>query len=147
MYRILILSLFGFILMSCSSAHRNDVFIHSPDMVMNKTWQWVATVTPVEQIEAMQPERYTIFLNSNGKLQARFDCNRGGGNYRMSEGKLSFGPLMSTRMACSAESQDAIFMKYLQRVKSFFIRNNNLYLELPFDSGTMRFRLGPEEGK
>ena len=67
-------------------------------------------------------------------------CNRGGGDYRISTGKLSFGPLLSTRMACPEDSLDGPFMRDLQRVVSFFVENGMLYLELPMDSGTMKFR-------
>jgi heat shock protein HslJ len=71
-----------------------------PDAVLNQTWQWEATLTPVEKITASNPERYTIRLADDGKAQIRFDCNRGGGDFKISAGKLSFGPLISTRMAC-----------------------------------------------
>ena len=33
-------------------------------------------------------------------------------------------------------------MRDLQRVTSFFVHNGRLYLELPNDSGTMKFRAG-----
>ena len=111
-----------------------------PQSVLNKTWQWMATITPVEKIEVPNPERYTIILKDEGKLQARFDCNRGGGAYKISEGKLSFGPMMSTRMACPPDTLDGPFMRDLQRVTSFFLQDGLLYLELPYDSGTMKFR-------
>lgn len=114
-----------------------------PQLVLNRTWQWVATVTPVDTIAVPNPERYTIRLADEGKVQARFDCNDGGGKYILSEGKLSFGPLLSTRMACPADSLDRPFMRDLQRAASFFIRDGDLYLELPYDSGTMRFRQAP----
>lgn len=111
--------------------------------VLNKTWQWTATITPVEKTTVKNPERYTILLTDNGRFQGRFDCNRGGGDYKISSNKLSFGPLFSTRMACPPDSSDTIFIKDLQRVSSFFIENGNLYLELEDDSGTMSFRLAP----
>ncbi len=114
-----------------------------PQMVLNQTWQWVATITPVEKITVQNPERYIIRLTDDGKAQIRFDCNRGGGNYEISAGRLLFGPLLSTRMACPADSLDAPFMRDLQRVASFFIDGGDLYLELPFDSGTMRFQRAP----
>lgn len=114
-----------------------------PRFVRNRTWQWVGTITPVEKIEVEKPDHYTIRLTDDGKVQARFDCNRGGGTYDMSEGKLSFGPLLSTRMACPADSLDGLFMKDLQRVSTFFVLGGELYLELPYDSGTMRFRPAP----
>ena len=69
--------------------------------------------------------------------------NNGGGNYQISAGKLSFGPLMSTRMACPPGSLDATYTRDLQRVVSFFVQDGDLYLELPVDSGTMRFQPAP----
>jgi heat shock protein HslJ len=110
---------------------------------LNKTWQWESTITPVERIAVPTPERYTIFLKADGKAQIRFDCNRGGGEFKISPGKLSFGPLMSTRMACPPDTLDGPFMRDLQRVASFFVQDGLLYLELPYDSGTMKFRPDP----
>jgi len=111
-----------------------------PQSVVGKTWQWVKTVTPVEKIDVNQPERYTLKFDAKGRLQAKFDCNRGGGGYQISEGKLSFGPLMATRMACPEDSLDHLFMKHLADVNSFFVEGDSLYLELPVDSGTMHFK-------
>jgi heat shock protein HslJ len=112
-------------------------------MVLNKTWQWESTITPIEKIAVLNPERYTILLTAGGKAKVRLDCNRGGGDYKISKGKFSFGPLLSTRMACPPDTLDRSFMRDLQRVTSFFVENGNLYLELPLDSGTMKFRTGP----
>ena len=114
-----------------------------PQLVLNKTWHWESTTTPVEKTGVPNPERYTILLKDEGKIQAQFDCNRGGGSYEISAAKLSFGPLMSTRMACPEDSLDGPFMRDLQRVVSFFIDDGHLYLEFPYDSGTMKFRSAP----
>jgi heat shock protein HslJ len=110
---------------------------------VGKTWQWEATVTPVEKLSVPNPENYTIRLTEAGKVEARFDCNRGGGSYEISTAKLTFGPLMSTRMACPPGTLDALFMRDLGRVSSFFVDDGKLYLELPLHSGTMRFRQAP----
>ena len=114
-----------------------------PQLVLGRVWQWEATTTPVEKIHVPNPEHYTIVLQTEGKVQALFDCNRGGGSYTISAGKLSFSPLMSTRMACPKGSLDGSFSRDLQRVASFFVENDHLYLELPYDSGTMIFRQEP----
>jgi heat shock protein HslJ len=114
--------------------------VRDPAAVTGKSWQWVATVTPLARTEVPHPDRYRIHLQPDGKLVARFDCNRGGGSYQISDGILSFGPLISTRMACPDGSLDAGFMRDLQRVKSFFVRDGQLYLQMPADSGTLRFR-------
>jgi len=137
--------MFGILMIGCAANAPSGQHVRSsdPQTILNKTWQWELTITPVKKIDVPNPERYTILLTAEGKVQARFDCNRGGGNYEISEGKLSFGPLMSTRMACPPDTLDAPFMRDLQRVASFFVENGNLYLELPFDSGTMKFRSAP----
>jgi heat shock protein HslJ len=143
MMRILSMTLLGMVIVGCAATSGlpdENTRSKDPQSVLNKTWQWVSTITPVEKIAASNPERYTIILTEDGKLQARFDCNRGGGEFKISPGKLSFGPMMSTRMACPEDSLDGPFMRDLQRVTSFFVQIGLLYLELPYDSGTMKFR-------
>lgn len=112
----------------------------APADVLGITWQWVSTVTPKEKTTVQAPERYTLLLTDKGKAQVQFDCNRGGGEYQISVGKLSFSPLMSTRMACPEDTHDALFMRDLSRVASFFVEDGELFLGLPYDSGTLRFR-------
>ncbi len=146
MIRILSIVLFGMVFFACAAGvpsgneHKRSV---DPQIILDKIWQWESTVTPVEKITVPDPERYTIQLAADGRAQMRFDCNRGGGEFKISDGKLSFGPLLSTRMACPPDSLDSSFMRDLQQVASFFVDNNTLYLELPYDSGTMKFR--PQE--
>ena len=145
MLRIFSVLFIGMVTFSCAAGPLTgeNTRTTDPQMVFNKTWQWESTITPVEKTVVPNPERYTILLTDDGKAKVRFDCNRGGGDYKISKGKLSFGPLLSTRMACPPDSLDGHFMRDLQRVASFFIENGNLYLELPFDSGTMKFRTAP----
>ena len=142
MHRIRWVLLAGLAVAGCAAASSSIQPVRStdPQKILGTTWQWESTITPVEKITVPAPERYTIFLQADGKAQMRFDCNRGGGGFNISTGKLSFGPLMSTRMACAPDSLDSAFIRDLQRVASFFVDNGTLYLELPYDSGTMKFR-------
>ncbi len=142
MQRIILAFITGVILAGCAAkasspenSHRTD-----PQAILGITWQWEGTTNPVEKIVVAAPERYTLWLGADGRAQMRFDCNRGGGEYEISPGRLSFRPLMSTRMACPPDSLDNVFMRDLQRVVLFFLRDDRLYLELPYDSGTMKFR-------
>lgn len=111
-----------------------------PKTIQDVTWQWTSTVTPTAKIEVDKPERYTLLLTSAGQAQVRFDCNRGGGAYTISEGKLSFGPMPSTMAACEPGSLDGAYAKDLQRASTFFVEGGTLYIELPQGSGTMAFR-------
>lgn len=112
-------------------------------MITGTTWQWEETQTPVEKITSPAPDRYTLLLLPDGRANSRFDCNRGGGSYRIVEpGRISFGTMATTMMACPPGSLDRRFAKDLGQAGSYFVEGGKLYLELPADSGTMRFRPG-----
>jgi heat shock protein HslJ len=117
--------------------------VRTPDAIMSTVWQWEQTVTPVETIESSAPDRYTLELAQNGRLLVRADCNRGTGSYQIAAGKLSFAPIATTRMACPPGSLDARFLRDLQRASGFFVEDGRLFVELPADSGTLRFRRAP----
>lgn len=142
MYGISIVLLAGILVSGCAAGLSSPEKgrISDPGFVVGKTWQWESTLTPADKVEVPCPERYTFHLKKDGTVQARFDCNKGGGDYAITEGGLSFGPLISTRMACPPGSLDGRFMQDLQRVVSFFVEDGALFLELPMDSGTMKFR-------
>jgi heat shock protein HslJ len=110
------------------------------ESVVGVRWMWVSTLTPVERIEVTEPENYTLRLLPDGRAEVRFDCNRGGGNYTIEGNALSLGPLASTRKACPDGSQDALFQRHLENVSSWFLMDDDLFLEMPMDSGTMRFK-------
>ena len=133
------------VIVSCVGCNQSSLDIRRTESqsILNTTWHWQETVYPVEKITVLNPEQYTILLTDKGGVEAMFDCNRGGGTYQLSEGNLSFGPLMSTRMACPPDTQDVTFIRDLQRVESYFIEDGNLYLELPLEHGTMKFVPAP----
>ena len=56
----------GAAITSAGAEHTRSI---EPAAVLNKTWQWQSTVTPVEKITVPQPERYTILLKTGGKAQ------------------------------------------------------------------------------
>ena len=114
----------------------------SAKAILGTTWMWSSTTTPMETIEAEVPARYTIALE-DGRVSARFDCNRGGGTYKLSDGTLSFGMMMSTMMMCAPDSQDLVFKRDLQFVSTFYVEDGVLYLGLDDGAGTMEFRPAP----
>lgn len=146
MKRFFIILWIGITLAACAGSTPAEQRARStdPQAVIGNTWQWESTITPAEKISVPEPDRYTLVLAADGKARVRFDCNRGGGEYKIAAGQLTFGPLISTRMACPPDSLDAPFMRDLQRVVSFFVQDGTLFLGLPDDSGTMRFRSSPD---
>lgn len=143
MFRLFMLILSALMLAGCAAAFSVPATgTTDPGAVLDRTWQWETTQTADEKISPENPERYTIRLTGENRLQARFDCNSGGGSYQISAGKLSFGPMLSTRMACAPDSLDFQFMRDLGRVDTFYV-DGQLYLRLKGDGGNMRFRPQP----
>lgn len=115
--------------------------VRTPDAAAG-LWHWEATVTPVETVGTANPERYTLELQPGGIALVRADCNRGRGSYEIGEGRIRFGAIATTRMACPPGSLDGRYLQDLARVTGFFGEGGKLFLELPADSGTMRFARG-----
>lgn len=131
----------GALLAGCGAGPGDDAPVRNraPEAVTVKVWQWERTVTPVEIVESPAPDRYTLELAPNGRLLVRADCNRGTGAYRIGAGTIAIGPIATTRMACPPGSLDARYLGDLQRAAGFFVEGRHLFIELPVDSGTMRF--------
>jgi heat shock protein HslJ len=109
--------------------------------VVGVTWQWVSFMTPVEQLNVDTPARYTIRFERDGRAAVQADCNRGTTRYSVSrDRRIMLGPIVLTRMMCPAGSQGDRFAREVGRASSYFVKDGDLFLELPVDSGTLRFR-------
>lgn len=101
---------------------------------------WQGFVDPMQAFTIADPSHYTLRFHANGKVDVRADCNRGGGTYTVSaDRRLQIGPLRTTRAQCPPESHADRMLDLLQRASHYFMRDGELYIELPVDSGTLRF--------
>ena len=137
---ILFFCMTGIVLNSCSSVYfsANKEISKDPKTILHRIWSWESTADATETIVNESPERYTLVLADQGRARIQFDCNRGGGQFYLSHGQLSFGPMFSTRMACPAGSLDRRFSHDLSRVVSFYTQADMLYFGLT-DGGLMVF--------
>lgn len=111
------------------------------DDLVGITWQWVELQTPSELQFLDNPERYTVRFDSAGRVALRADCNRGTGTYFIGANQqLTMNPLALTRASCPEGSMAERFASQMARVVRFDVRDGSMYLELPGDSGTLRFR-------
>ena len=118
-----------------------DVAQMLPPEVVDTTWQWVSLTTPVEQVTVDAPDKYTIRFDRGGQVAVKADCNRGTTTYSVSgDRKIELKPMALTRAMCPAGSLSDRFAKEISRVTSYFVKDGDLYLQLPVDSGTLRFR-------
>jgi heat shock protein HslJ len=112
-----------------------------PATVVGATWEWVGFVSPVEELTVDAASRYTVSFDGAGRMTVQADCNRGSGAYSVPDaGQVTLGPIGLTKMACPPGSLSDRFVGLLGRVNSWFVRDGQLFLELPVDSGTLRFR-------
>ena len=104
------------------------------------TWRWVQTLHNDDGKTApADPEKYTVRFREDGTLQVRADCNQKGGTYS-SDGKiLSIEITHSTMAACPEGSLEDSFVRGLSAASIYFLKDGDLYIDLKFDSGTMRF--------
>ena len=92
-----------------------------------------ATYTPAD------PSRFSIGFHADGRFNLRADCNVGNGRYQVDGDQLSLTPLALTRAACPPESLDSDYLRQLGQVSRYYLLGDDLILEFPVDSGTMRF--------
>jgi heat shock protein HslJ len=102
-------------------------------------WQWAEFVSPVERLTIDDPSRYTIEFGPDGRVACRVDCNRANGPYKVVGREISVNLLAMTRAFCGPTSHGDKYASYLSRVTTWFVRDGQLYMEMPVDSGTLRF--------
>jgi para-nitrobenzyl esterase len=84
--------------------------------------------------------KYTITFESNGRVRARIDCNRGSGTWKSAgPNQLEFGPLALTRAMCRPPSLHDRITKDWKYVRSYVIKDGHLFLSLMADGGIYEF--------
>ena len=115
-----------------------------PAGIVDVTWEWVSFTTPVEQIQPDAPARYTIRFQADGRIAMQADCNRGMGRWTARPDRVSqIASMALTRMMCPPGSLGERFAREAGRATIWFQKEGDLYLDLPVDSGTLRFRRQP----
>lgn len=108
--------------------------------IIGPVWQWVRTRYNNDTITAPEkPERYTIRFLENGNIAVKADCNQKGGTYTREGKTVTIRITHSTMAACEPGSLEGTFAKDLGAAAVFFLKDGDLYIDLKYDSGTMRF--------
>lgn len=85
--------------------------------------------------------KYTVTFNADGTLAARIDCNRGRGTWTSSgSSQLVFGPLALTRAMCARESMHDRIAKHWNSIRSYVLKDRQLFLSLMADGGIYEFQ-------
>jgi heat shock protein HslJ len=108
--------------------------------VTGTVWQWKHTLyNDDRKVVPADPKNYTVQFRKDGTLNVKADCNQKGGTYSVEEKRLSIEITQSTMAACPEDSLDDEFVRGLTAAAIYFINDGDLYIDLIYDTGTMRF--------
>ena len=103
-------------------------------------WQWQGSQYNDES-EAVpdDPALYTIEFAEDGTAAIKANCNQVGAEYEMNESSLSIVLGPATLAACPPGSLDAEFLRDLEGAAGYLVDENELIIDIKFDTGTMQF--------
>jgi len=111
-------------------------------------WQWVQTLYNNDtRVDPAKPANYTIRFLTDGKINVKADCNVKGGVYSTEGKRISIEISHSTMAACEEGSLEEQFVRDLTGGAIFFFRDGDLYIDIKYDTGTMRFSQQKEAQK
>lgn len=108
--------------------------------ITGTVWEWVQTqynddkkTVPAEQAN------YTVQFFQDKSLSVKADCNQKGGSYSIEDKRLSIEITHSTMAACPDGSLEEDFVRELTAAAIYFFNEEDLFIDLKYDTGTMRF--------
>ncbi len=109
--------------------------------LVGTSWQFVKFQGGDDKILTPDnPAKYTIHFGREGRVQVRFDCNRGRGTWTSAgPNQLTFGPLALTRAKCPPGSLHDFFVKQWPYIRSYVLKDGRLFLSLLADGGIFTF--------
>jgi heat shock protein HslJ len=104
-------------------------------------WNWTRTAMNDDSVKApTQAGAFVLTLGADGSASTTTDCNTFNGTYTTGENNsITIALPVSTRMGCPDGAQEEAYIKDLTSVQSYLLQDGNLFLMLPFDSGTIDF--------
>ena len=108
------------------------------------TWRWVHWSGGADNLSVVDPQNYTLSFDGDGYARIRSDCNQAAGPAHFGEaGTISINLTRMTNMPCTAGSLSDRYLGLLTRVTGWRVANGQLMLDIPRESGLMRFeRIG-----
>ncbi len=117
---LLVLFLLSLALSACASGS------NSPSIV--GTWKLTAYGPAAAPTPAVADVDATLKFDADGKVGGSGGCNSLGGDYKVEGDQITFGPIISTMMACAEPimSQEGTVTKVMNESASYKIEGNTL---------------------
>ncbi len=114
----------------------------TPDSLSDTAWV-LEQINNQPIVETTLP---TIFFGADGQASGHGSCNNFGGTYEAKDGKLTFGPLFSTMMAClepGVMEQEMAYLEAIQSAAAYRVEGGQLLI---LDAaGTISLRFIPQD--
>ena len=111
----------------------------APDL-RGTVWQWRQTLmNNDDEFASNNPAKYTVEFMADGSVVVQADCNPVRGTYTADGNAITIALGPSARAACADDSLGERFTGQLAGAAIYFFRSDDLYVDLKYDSGTMRF--------
>ncbi len=107
-------------------------------------WRLVEFQSMNDEIGVLRPHDpslYTMRLNSDSSVTMHLNCNYARGSWSAKtdsfgvSGNFQFSLLSTTKALCPSPSMDEIIIAHSEYVRSYLLKNGNLYLSLMADGG------------
>ena len=103
-------------------------------------WNWLgSTYSNDAKSEVTTPGDFTVTFNEDGYFNGKADCNNFGGSYTLTGNSISIQPGPMTMAMCPQQELADQFLKDLGAAAIFFFQNDNLFIDMMMDTGTMKF--------
>jgi len=108
--------------------------------IVGVVWKWVQTLESNDTKRIPDdPSKYTLEFLPDGKVSIEADCNQGSGTYTINGQQISIEILITTLAACPPGSLEQEYIADLNAAVIYFTQDGDLYLDMKFDTGTMKF--------
>lgn len=110
--------------------HKEAVMsIAIPEQSIAGKWLIVSLKTDSSSFNTEGKDMFIEFNQETGSVSGRGGCNAFSGKATTGKGNtISFGPLMSTKMACDELAAETLLMKLLEQVNSYAVEENQVVL-------------------
>jgi heat shock protein HslJ len=122
--------LLGMLIFSCQTPSKTMENKSVQDLPLAGT-QWNFTTVDETPVTGIMRPAFIQFDADKGSASGSSGCNRMMGTYKLENGKLSFGQMATTRMACDEPSTkiENQILKMLEEVDGYEIRGTQLSLK------------------
>ncbi len=114
--------------------------MEAESQITGTVWQWLRTFYNNDSKNVpTKPQNYTIQFLEDGTVNVKADCNLKGGTYSLEGKGIAIAITHSTMAVCEEGSLEEQFVRDLMAGALFFLKDGYLYIDLKYDTGTMKF--------